>query len=69
MEVIELQVLGQTAYYLQEFSHCVQIYFPIVMYSDGVCCCLHVTYNTRVDNGPHQSLGLCEVSHTYMYGI
>ena len=44
MEVIEL-VLWQTAYYIQELSCYMQIlYLPIVMYGDGVCCCLHVTY-------------------------
>ena len=43
MEVIEL-ILGETAYHLQAFSCCVQMYFPIVMYDDGVCICLHVMY-------------------------
>ena len=39
------------------------------MYGNGVCCCLHETYNvyrTLVDNEPHQNLGMCEVSHTYL---
>ena len=47
------------------------IYFPIVMYGDGVCCCLHVkyiVYNTREDNGPHKCLGVCKVSHMYLLG-
>ena len=29
---------------LQYLSRCVQNIFPIVMCSDGVCCCLYVTY-------------------------
>ena len=56
---------------IQDLSCCVPIYFPIVMYRDGVCCCLHVSYivyNTGVDNGSHQCLGVCEVSHTYLLG-
>ena len=42
MEVMELVLVGWLD--LQDVFHCVQIHFPIVMYGDGVCCCLHATY-------------------------